>query len=157
MRLWSFAPEYLDARGLVALWREALLAQKVLADETTGYRNHPQLTRFRETSAPLDAIGVYLVDVWAEGVRRGFRFDRTKIRRIDKRPTIYVSKKQIAYERLWFLEKARRRSPDFFDFARKERFFRICRSFSLVEGGVATWERPDAALLKVLDAEFTFK
>ena len=27
MRIWSLHPEYLDARGLVALWREALLAQ----------------------------------------------------------------------------------------------------------------------------------
>ncbi|HEU5178767.1 MAG TPA: pyrimidine dimer DNA glycosylase/endonuclease V, partial [Burkholderiales bacterium] len=30
MRLWSLHPKYLDARGLVALWREALLAQAVL-------------------------------------------------------------------------------------------------------------------------------
>jgi len=31
MRLWSLHPRYLDAKGLVALWREGLLAQKVLA------------------------------------------------------------------------------------------------------------------------------
>jgi hypothetical protein len=30
MRLWSLHPEYLDANGLVALWREALLAQAFL-------------------------------------------------------------------------------------------------------------------------------
>ena len=30
MRIWSLHPEYLDSRGLVALWREALLAQAVL-------------------------------------------------------------------------------------------------------------------------------
>ena len=29
MRLWSLHPRYLDAKGLVALWREALLAQAV--------------------------------------------------------------------------------------------------------------------------------
>ncbi|WP_338140756.1 pyrimidine dimer DNA glycosylase/endonuclease V [Candidatus Nitrotoga sp. 1052] len=27
MRLWTLHPCYLDSRGLVALWREALLAQ----------------------------------------------------------------------------------------------------------------------------------
>lgn len=30
MRLWSLHPSYLDAVGLVALWREGLLARKVL-------------------------------------------------------------------------------------------------------------------------------
>jgi hypothetical protein len=29
-RIWSLHPKYLDARGLVALWREGLLAQAVL-------------------------------------------------------------------------------------------------------------------------------
>ena len=31
MRLWSLHPSLLDQKGLVALWREALLAQKVSA------------------------------------------------------------------------------------------------------------------------------
>ena len=48
MRLWTLHPKYLDARGLVALWRESLLAQAVLAGRTRGYRSHPQLERFRE-------------------------------------------------------------------------------------------------------------
>jgi len=30
MRLWTIHPKYLDRQGLLALWREALLAQKVL-------------------------------------------------------------------------------------------------------------------------------
>ena len=32
MRLWTLHPKYLDAKGLVAAWREALLAQAVLRD-----------------------------------------------------------------------------------------------------------------------------
>ena len=52
MRLWTLHPRYLDARGLVALWREALLAQKVLRGKTRGYRAHPQLQRFREQADP---------------------------------------------------------------------------------------------------------
>ncbi len=47
MRLWSLHPSHLDSRGLVALWREALLAQKVLRGLTRGYKHHPQLARFR--------------------------------------------------------------------------------------------------------------
>ena len=36
MRLWSVHPQHLDVRGLVALWREGLLARKVLLGETNG-------------------------------------------------------------------------------------------------------------------------
>ena len=45
MKLWSIHPKYLDAKGLVALWREALLAQKVLDGKTEGYKNHPLKAR----------------------------------------------------------------------------------------------------------------
>jgi hypothetical protein len=44
MRLWSIHPEYLDAKGLVALWREALLAQNVLQCNTKGYKKHPLIS-----------------------------------------------------------------------------------------------------------------
>lgn len=66
MRLWSLHPKYLDARGLVALWREALLAQAVLRGETRGYRRHPQLERFRNHAAPLAAMSLYLRAIHAE-------------------------------------------------------------------------------------------
>lgn len=56
MRLWSLPPSLLDAKGLVALWREALLAQKVLQGETRGYRNHPQLARFKQQDDPAAAL-----------------------------------------------------------------------------------------------------
>ena len=56
MRLWSIHPGYLDAKGLVALWREGLLAQKVLLGDTRGYKNHPQLKRFKNTNNPLGAM-----------------------------------------------------------------------------------------------------
>ena len=46
MRMWSVHPSHLDRAGLVACWRESLLAQAVLAGRTRGYRNHPQLERF---------------------------------------------------------------------------------------------------------------
>ena len=49
MRLWTLHPKYLDARDLVALLREALLAQAVLGRQTGGYTRHPQLIRFRNS------------------------------------------------------------------------------------------------------------
>ncbi|WP_312350379.1 pyrimidine dimer DNA glycosylase/endonuclease V [Actinomyces sp.] len=79
MRLWSLDPSYLDAKGLVACWREALLAQAVLAGRTKGYTHHPQLERFREAPDPLAAIAAYLEGIAAEATRRGYHFDTTRI------------------------------------------------------------------------------
>lgn len=79
MRLWSLHPKYLDAKGLVALWREGLLAQAVLAGKTRGYRQHPQLRRFSEAPTPERHIATYLRVVQAEGARRGYAFDARRI------------------------------------------------------------------------------
>ncbi|PZR52242.1 pyrimidine dimer DNA glycosylase [Xylanimonas oleitrophica] len=81
MRLWSLDPAYLDRQGLTACWREALLAQAVLAERTRGYRHHPQLERFREQPDPLASVGAYLAGVADEAGRRGYRFDRSRIGR----------------------------------------------------------------------------
>jgi len=78
LRLWTVHPKYLDARGLVALWREALLAKRVLEGRTRGYRHHPQLTRFRAHPDPVAAIDAYLAGVYEEACRRGYRFDATR-------------------------------------------------------------------------------
>ncbi|MEM2757492.1 MAG: pyrimidine dimer DNA glycosylase/endonuclease V, partial [Sulfolobales archaeon] len=80
MRLWSLHPRYLDRAGLVALWGEGILAQKVLEGRTRGYVNHPQLIRFKNTPEPLLAIGTYLYNVYLEGLRRGYKFNPYKIK-----------------------------------------------------------------------------
>lgn len=72
-------PQHLDRIGLVACWREALLAQAVLAGNTRGYQRHPQLTRFRATPEPLAAIGAYLEGIVDEADARGYHFDREKV------------------------------------------------------------------------------
>lgn len=79
MRLWSLHPSYLDAKGLVAAWREALLAQKVLAGATHGYRQHPQLVRFRDTDEPRAAMSAFLRGIHREATARGYTFDVEKI------------------------------------------------------------------------------
>lgn len=98
MRLWSLNPCYLDAKGLVALWREALLAQKVLAGETRGYTRHPQLIRFRRCPDPRGAIAFYLSAVCDEADRRGYNFDRAKIDERDFNGSLAVTEGQVIYE-----------------------------------------------------------
>ncbi len=91
MRLWSIHPKYLDTKGLVALWRESLLAQKVLQGKTKGYRHHPQLDRFKNTENPVASIGMYLYHVYLESKKRNYNFQFSKIHTIKDVPKIRIS------------------------------------------------------------------
>jgi hypothetical protein len=112
MRVWSIHPQYLDSRGLVALWRETLLAQAVLRGETKGYRNHPQLDRFKNHSDPQGLIALYLQSVCDEATNRGYKFDRSKIHPVEGIYTLPVTQGQIEYEWQHLMEKLRVRQPD---------------------------------------------
>jgi|GEM_PF-1605875 len=112
MRLWSLHPHYLDVKGLLAVWREGLLARHVLAGKTVGYRNHPQLRRFREAASPLDAIDCYLAEILREAERRNYSFDREKIGRNFTPVTLPVAAGQLAYERDHLLRKLAVRDPE---------------------------------------------
>lgn len=111
MRLWTLHPQYLDARGLVALWREALLARAVLRGETRGYRHHPQVERFRAHPSPRAAIDAYLRGVLEEGVARGYAFDPTKIGRVRRATPIAVTAGQVEHEWRHLHAKLAARSP----------------------------------------------
>lgn len=143
MRLWSFAPEYLDVRGLVAQWREALLAQQVLAGKTKGYRDHPQLIRFRNTTDPLVSIGAYLRTIQTEAEERGYVFDKDKILFPVKEPSspILIPLGQIGYERKLLLYKQRERDHAKYEENREYPYFRINPIFTPIEGHAADWER----------------
>ena len=98
MRLWSLHPMYLDGKGLVALWREGLLALNVLRGRTKGYTHHPQLERFTEQDDPVAAIQCYLTAVYHEAARRGYHFDAHKIDLASRSPRIRVTRGQLVYE-----------------------------------------------------------
>jgi hypothetical protein len=112
MRLWSIHPSYLDAKGLVALWREALLAQKVLKGLTKGYKHHPQLSRFKTQQNPVSAINAYLAFVFAEAEVRGYHFNSQKFSRIKKPLKIPVTQGQLAFEYGHLLKKLKNRHPE---------------------------------------------
>jgi len=141
MRLWSIHPRYLDRVGLVALWREALLARTVLRGMTKGYRHHPQLERFKYHPHPRRAIAFYLEVVRREAARRGYRFVASTSAPTGRVARIGVPAGQAAWEAASLLERTARRDP-----AWRERLLRV-RSFALhplfrrVSGGIASWER----------------
>lgn len=140
MRLWSLHPKYLDSKGLVALWREGLLAQKVLQGETQGYRNHPQLDRFKNTRDPIAAIGKYLYHVHKESLRRGYKFDLEKIGTTGSKTKINVNSGQVEFERQHLLAKLKCRNRPLYLELRVQTNVDIHPFFSLVTGNIAEWE-----------------
>lgn len=141
MRLWSFHPKYLDAKGLVALWREALLAQKVLQGKTKGYRHHPQLDRFKTSAAPGRAMVFYLSEVWKEAKRRKYTFDRKKIRSVRGRVKIRLTRGQLRYEFDWLCKKLKKRDPGRYRQIKSETKLTVHPLFSLKAGPIEPWER----------------
>ncbi len=140
MRLWTIHPKYLDARGLVALWRETLLAQKVLQGNTKGYRHHPQLIRFKEQTDPVAYLATYLRVIHQEAVRRGYNFDVTKIAPGQSRKQIKCSTGQLLFEWHHLNTKLKLRDP--------RKHAEIKQSvpeahplFVIVDGEVESWER----------------
>ena len=141
MRLWSLHPKYLDPQGLVALWREALLAQAVLRGDTKGYRHHPQLQRFRDCPAPLAAMSLYLSAIHKEAQVRGYAFDRSKIRASRKRLAIIVTRGQLDYEWTHLKRKLRRRSPNLYRTLKATTSPKAHPLFKTRRGEIAAWER----------------
>ena len=142
MRLWSIDPSYLDRVGLTALWREGLLAQKVLQNLTRGYRNHPQLLRFKRSPNPILYIGTYLYYVQREAAMRGYRFDLSKIKSydigVDKLP---ITVGQLIYEFNHLLTKLKTRSPDRYNELAGVKQINPHPVFTPIPGNVEEWER----------------
>ena len=141
MRLWTLHPKYLDARGLVALWREALLAQKVLRGATRGYKQHPQLRRFSKLTNPPAALAGYLVAVHAEAVQRGYKFDASKIGARSSRAKLKESRGQLLYEWTHLRRKLKQRDPQRYRDAAAVKIPAPHPLFKIVPGLVRDWEK----------------
>jgi len=140
MRLWSLHPKYLDTKGLVALWRETLLAQNVLLGNTKGYKNHPQLIRFKNTRNPQGAIATYLRHVADEADKRDYNFNRAKI--INKRfnSSITVTSGQVEYELQHLLNKLKVRDSERYRELKALKRIELHPLFKKVRGEIANWE-----------------
>lgn len=141
MRLWSLHPKYLDPKGLVALWRETLLAQAVLRGETRGYGNHPQLDRFKAQSSPRSAISLYLEGIHAEAAARGYSFDKNKIRPADRNALLAVTSGQIEYEWDHLLAKLKERNLEWYRKWQATKAPEAHPLFHVRVGRIEPWER----------------
>lgn len=143
MRLWSIRFDWLDPIGLVALWRESLLAKSVIEGNTIGYRNHPQLLRFKSYLSPFNAINTYLLYVKEEADRRGFLFDESKILQssVDKGIKIAVSQGQLDYELQLLKKKITLRSKNKLEVVFNNESGQPNSLFISYKGPIEPWEK----------------
>lgn len=151
VRLWSVHPSILDQRGLVACWREGLLAQKVLRGLTKGYKHHPQLHRFARHDAPIAAVCGYLHGIADEADRRSYNFDRSRVVMNvweSRVPAIPVTRGQLEYELAFLKQKIARRDPSWLALLDESiptfmdgGTVRCHRSFIPIDGPVESWEK----------------
>lgn len=141
MRLWSLHPQYLDTKGLLAVWREGLLAQNVILGKTRGYKHHPQLQRFNNTESPIDFIGFYLHTIAQEATNRGYHFNAEKINlNPSELKPIMVSSEQLTYEFKWLMHKLQSRSPEQHQKWQNEKPVILNPTFCLYDGPIESWE-----------------
>ena len=148
MRIWSLHPQYLDTKGLVALWREGLLALHVLRGQTKGYTQHPQLQRFKNHAQPFQAITNYLHAVVDEAERRNFHFNRAKLSPFLDIETISVTSGQIEYEVTHLKGKLFVRDVARFEEMRNIDSYQLHPLFGLIPGQVEMWEKQSTPNVK---------
>jgi hypothetical protein len=142
MRLWSIHPKYLDCKGLIALWRESLLAQKVLLGQTKGYKNHPQLERFKNHPHPNSAIGSYLYFIYKEAEKRCHNFKKEKILiPVKKTKSIQVTKGQILFEFEHLKKKLETRDQEKYKQLLEIKRIESHPLFGIVNGNIEKWEK----------------
>lgn len=142
MRLWSIHPSYLDRHGLLAVWREALLAKKVLLGKTRGYRHHPQLERFKKHTQPILAINYYLYYIYREAQKRNYLFEKKKAGAFVKNiALIKVSRGQVDFEINHLKKKLRRRDKTCLLQILRTRKIKLHPLFKLKDGGIEQWEK----------------
>jgi len=141
MRIWSLHPKYLDSKGLVALWRETLLAKHVLEGKTKGYLNHPQLQRFKKAKRPIDCINQYLYAVYEESVERNYNFDKNKFNQEFTSTELPVTNEQIIYEKNHLLKKLKSRDRDkYYDLVDVIQI-EANPIFRVINGKIEDWEK----------------
>lgn len=141
MRLWSLHPSYLDGRGLVALWREGLLARRVLQGLTRGYRHHPQLIRFQTQNNPVSTIENYLWGVYEESVRHGYHFDVDKLESKPQVIKLPVTTGQLQYEFKHLMRKLKVRDMEQYRKVASVKTPRAHPLFQIVSGEIEKWEQ----------------
>ena len=119
------------------------MEQKVLAGHTKGYKNHPQLIRFKKQSNSLKFIGTYLNHIYLEAKRRGYNFNEAKILMklsASAKSKMSVTSGQVEFEMIHLKKKLKNRSPADLAALKTIIKIRVHPLFIKKPGKVESWE-----------------
>jgi hypothetical protein len=146
-------PSYLDSKGLLACWREALLAKKVLQNKTNAYKHHPQLIRFKQQSDKINCIKSYLYELYKEAKCRNYNFDFDKICNRNNanffKTNMTITDKQLEYEMKHLQKKLMKRDLkqytanlyNVYDKNMNPENLNANQIFKVIEGEIEDWEK----------------
>ena len=117
------------------------MALTVLKGDTLGYRNHPQLKRFKSAGSPLDTLKCYLRHIYLEAEGRGYRFDLSKLGKIGKSDSLEVTRGQLKYEITHLKKKLKIRDPSRLKSLKQVDVPKAHPLFVPIEGDIEEWER----------------
>ncbi len=107
--------------------------------KTKGYRNHPQLIRFKSQKNPIKFINAYLNNLYLEAKKRDYNFNSKKINKTT-RNKLEVANKQLEYEFTHLLKKLRIRDPKKFREIKNTKRILPNPLFKIKKGQVEIWE-----------------
>jgi hypothetical protein len=107
---------------------------------TKGYKNHPQLARFRAHPQPGRAIAAFLTGIAEEAGRRGYHFDASKISGPTDDCQIEETSGQLLYEWAHLKAKLRTRAPEVYRCHRRVKTPDPHPLFRIVAGSIRQWE-----------------
>ena len=117
-----------------------MLAKNVLEEKTKGYKNHPQLIRFKNSANPLQGINQYLAAVYKESQTRGYHFNKDKLKIYNEPVTLTVTRKQIEYETQHLLKKLKTRDMERYHRLLNETNIEPHPIFKIIDGEIEAWE-----------------
>ncbi len=118
----------------------AILAKNVLDEKTKGYKNHPQLIRFKKSDNPLEGINQYLAAVYQESQTRGYHFNKAQFNIYCEPVTLTVTRRQIEYEMQHLLKKLKTRDAERYHRLLKKTNIEPHPLFEIIEGEIEEWE-----------------
>ncbi|MBI9046571.1 MAG: hypothetical protein JEZ06_18920 [Anaerolineaceae bacterium] len=113
----------------------------MLEGKTRGYKNHPQLIRFKTHPEPLKAISFYLYEVYQEARSRGYNFDLSKVHHDGNTQTIPATSGQLDFEIRHLLKKLEKRSKKDYDFLIALENVAPHPLFEIGKGNIEDWEK----------------
>lgn len=113
--------------------------KNVLEGKTIGYKNHPQLIRFKNSENSVQVINQYLLAVYEESLTHGYHFNKAKFNIYFHPQTLTVTQGQIEYEMQHLLKKLKPRDFTKYNKLINQKNIEPHPIFKIIDGEIEEW------------------